>query len=125
MAQHSVIDPELKDKIEEALDDIRPYLQADGGDVKVVEVTDNLLVRIELLGACGACPMSTMTFKAGVEEAIRKAVPEISGVEAINITAPNDPRAQLPTNLQWLGIKQLDLTFKVFEFFGLICSLNS
>jgi len=100
MAQHSVINSELTDKIEAALDGIRPYLKADGGDVRVVEVTNELLVRIELLGACGACPMSTMTFKAGVEEAIRKAAPEISGVEAINITEPDDPRAELPSNLR-------------------------
>jgi Fe-S cluster biogenesis protein NfuA len=69
-----------------ALDKIRPYLEADGGDVKIVEISDDNVVVIELLGACGSCPMSTMTLKAGVEEAIKREVPEIKSVEAINIT---------------------------------------
>lgn len=69
-----------------ALDKIRPYLEADGGDVKIVEISDENVVTIELLGACGSCPMSTMTMKAGVEEAVKKEVPEIKSVEAINIT---------------------------------------
>jgi len=89
---------ELFDKIEQALNSIRPYLHTDGGDVKLLEVTDDMVARIELLGACGACPMSTMTFKAGVEEAIKREVPEISSVEAINITAFDDPNAKLPEN---------------------------
>lgn len=87
------------EKIESALDNIRPYLETDGGNVKVLAVTDDLIVRLELLGACGSCPMSTMTLKAGVEEALKKAVPEINGVEAINITHPDDPNAKLPDNL--------------------------
>ena len=69
-----------------ALDKIRPYLEADGGDVKIVEISDDNVVMIELLGACGSCPMSTMTLKAGVEEAVKRAVPETKSVEAINIT---------------------------------------
>lgn len=69
-----------------ALDKIRPYLEADGGDVKIVEISDDNVVMIELLGACGSCPMSTMTLKAGVEEAVMREVPEIKSVEAINIT---------------------------------------
>jgi len=77
---------QLLERIEEALNGIRPYLKADGGNVKVLEVTDDRTVRLELLGACGSCPMSAMTFKAGLEEAILKAVPEIRRVEAINIT---------------------------------------
>ena len=76
----------LKDRIEKALNGIRPYLEADGGNVKVLEVTDDKTVRLELIGACGSCPMSAMTFKGGLEEAILKAVPEITKVEAINIT---------------------------------------
>ncbi len=92
-------DQELKGKIEAALDAIRPYLETDGGNVKVLEITSGMIVRLELLGACGTCPMSTMTLKAGVEEAIKKAVPEIRGVEAINITKPGDPNAKLPDNL--------------------------
>jgi Fe-S cluster biogenesis protein NfuA len=69
-----------------ALDKIRPYLEADGGDVKIVEISEDKVVMIELLGACGSCPMSTMTLKAGVEEAVKREVPEIKSVEAINIT---------------------------------------
>lgn len=76
----------MNDKIEHALDSIRPYLEADGGNVKVVELTDDMVLRLELTGACSSCPMSTMTLKAGVEEAIKKAIPEIVKVEAINIT---------------------------------------
>ncbi|MCK8492622.1 MULTISPECIES: NifU family protein [Spirosoma] len=77
---------QLITKIERALDGMRPYLAADGGNVKVLEVTDDKTVRLELIGACGSCPMSAMTFKGGLEEAILKAVPEITKVEAINIT---------------------------------------
>ena len=83
-------------KVEDALQVIRPYLLADGGDVKILNINEDGIVNLELLGACGSCPMSTMTLKAGVEEAIKRAVPEITGVEAINITSPNDPEAQLP-----------------------------
>lgn len=92
-------DQELVGKIEQALDLIRPYLETDGGNVKVLEITEERVVKLELLGACGTCPMSTMTLKAGVEEAIKKAVPEITGVEAINITKPGDANAKLPDNL--------------------------
>ena len=76
---------EMKEKIEQALDSIRPYLEADGGNVKVVELTEDMVLRIELTGACSSCPMSTMTLKAGVEEAVKKAIPEIIKVEAVNI----------------------------------------
>ncbi len=72
-------------KIEEALDHIRPYLEADGGNVRVIELTEDMTLKLELLGNCGSCPMSTMTLKAGVEEALKKAVPEIKKVVAINV----------------------------------------
>lgn len=72
-------------RVETALDSVRPYLLTDGGNVKVVEITDDFTVRLELLGACGTCPMSSMTFKAGLEEAILKSVPEIRKVEALNL----------------------------------------
>ena len=65
---------------------MRPYLAADGGNVKVLEVTEDKTVRLELMGSCGTCPMSAMTFKGGLEEAILKAVPEIRRVEAVNLT---------------------------------------
>lgn len=76
----------LKNKIETALDSIRPYLEADGGNVRVVDLDENMVLKIEMLGNCGSCPMSTMTLKAGVEEAIKRAIPEITRVEAINLT---------------------------------------
>ncbi|WP_020532285.1 NifU family protein [Flexithrix dorotheae] len=79
----------LREKVDEALKNIRPYLETDGGDLKVLEITDDNIVKIELLGACGSCPMSTMTLKAGVEQTILNAVPEIKGVEAINLTEPD------------------------------------
>lgn len=83
-------------KVEDALQAIRPYLEADGGDVKILNISEEGVVKLELLGACGTCPMSTMTLRAGVEEAIKRAVPEVKGVEAINITSPDDPKAKLP-----------------------------
>lgn len=73
------------ERVEAALDQIRPFLIADGGDVKVLEITDDMIVRLELLGACGTCPMSPMTMKAGVEETIKREIPEIRGVEAVNL----------------------------------------
>ena len=79
---------ELLSRIENALDSVRPYLKTDGGNVKVVEVTDDFVVKLELQGACVSCPMSTMTMKAGVEKSILDAVPEIKAVEAINLAAP-------------------------------------
>jgi len=77
---------DLTQRIEESLDSIRPYLEADGGNVRIQEITDGHIVKLEFLGACGTCPMSTMTFKAGVEEAIKRAVPEIKGIEVVNLT---------------------------------------
>jgi Fe-S cluster biogenesis protein NfuA len=77
---------ELSRKIEASLNSIRPYLEADGGNVKVVEVTEDFVVRLEFVGACGNCRMSTMTFKAGVEAAIRRDVPEVKSIEVINLT---------------------------------------
>jgi Fe-S cluster biogenesis protein NfuA len=76
----------LIEKVEEALNSVRPFLRTDGGDVRVLEITEDFTAKLELLGACGSCPMSTMTFKAGLEEAILKAVPEIKKVEALNLT---------------------------------------
>jgi Fe-S cluster biogenesis protein NfuA len=73
------------ERIEAALDQLRPFLEADGGNVRLVEVTDDLIVRLELMGACKSCSMRMMTFKAGLEEAVRRAVPEVKVVEAINM----------------------------------------
>lgn len=69
-----------------ALDQLRPYLEKDGGDMELVEITDEKVVRIKLLGNCLDCSMSMMTMKAGLEEAIRDVAPEIVRVEAVNQT---------------------------------------
>ena len=79
----------LTKKIETSLDSIRPYLQADGGNVKVNEITPEFVVRLEFVGNCGNCSMSTMTFKAGVEAAIKRDVPEIKSIEVINLIPLN------------------------------------
>ncbi|WP_066839666.1 NifU family protein [Rufibacter ruber] len=76
----------LLQQVEQALDTIRPYLKTDGGDVKVLEITEDRIVQLELMGACGSCPMSAMTFKGGIEQAIMRAVPEIKGIQAVNLT---------------------------------------
>ncbi|MFO7824596.1 MAG: NifU family protein [Cyclobacterium sp.] len=76
---------QYKEQIERALDTIRPYLEADGGNVKVIGLTREMVLQLELTGTCSSCPMSTMTLKAGVEEAIKKAIPEINRVEAVNV----------------------------------------
>ena len=91
---------DLLQRVEDALDSIRPYLVTDGGNVSVEEITSDNVVRLRLLGSCGSCPMSIMTLKAGIEEAIKKAVPEITGVEAVNLTDIDDPKAVLPERLQ-------------------------
>jgi len=90
----------LLDQVEAALDTIRPYLMTDGGNVSIEEITQDKVVKLKLLGACGSCPMSIMTLKAGIEEAIKKAVPEITGIEAMNLTDIDDPNAVLPENLR-------------------------
>lgn len=72
-------------QVEAALDSIRPYLQADGGNIKVLEITEDKVVKVEMLGACGSCSMSSMTLKAGVEEAIKNSFPEVLRVDAVNV----------------------------------------
>jgi len=76
---------ELTTKVKNVIDQIRPYLQADGGDIQFVELTDDNVVNVELQGSCGSCPYSRMTLKNGVEEAMRRALPEIKSVEALNL----------------------------------------
>ncbi|RYZ92656.1 MAG: NifU family protein [Sphingobacteriaceae bacterium] len=90
----------LLDQVEAALDTIRPYLEADGGNVSIEEITPEGVVRLKLLGSCGSCPMSIMTLKAGIEQAIKRSVPEITAIEAINLTDIDDPNAVLPENLR-------------------------
>lgn len=79
------IETEMITKIEDALQQIRPFLEADGGNVSVVEVTEDMIVKVQLMGACKSCSMSMMTLKAGIEETIKRAVPEIRSVEAVNL----------------------------------------
>lgn len=90
---------QIIDRVEKALNEIRPYLETDGGNVKVLGVDDDMVVSLELLGACGSCPMSVMTMKAGIQETIKRQVPEVTDVKAVNITSPDDPRAKLPDNM--------------------------
>ncbi len=73
----------MKEKVEEALKKIRPALQADGGDVELVEVKEDGVVLVRLTGACGGCPMSQMTLKMGIERILKKDVPEVVSVEAV------------------------------------------
>ena len=74
---------ELISKVEQALDRVRPYLQSDGGDITLVELTDDLTVKVKLTGACHGCPYSMQTLKAGVEMAVKKELPEIKEVIAV------------------------------------------
>jgi len=76
---------DLIKRVEEALTSVRPYLEADGGDVEVLEVSEQGVLKLKMLGACSDCAMSSMTLKAGIEDAVKKAVPEITSVEAVNI----------------------------------------
>lgn len=73
----------MKARVESALDTVRDFLHADGGDVELVDIEKDMTVKIRLLGACRSCQMSAMTMKAGIEDAIRRAVPEVKSVEAI------------------------------------------
>ena len=91
---------DLLQRVENALDTIRPYLEADGGNVSIQEITSENVVRLRLLGSCGSCPMSIMTLKAGIEQAIKRSVPEIESIEAINLTDMDDPEAVLPERLK-------------------------
>jgi len=72
-----------KDKVKEIIEMVKPMLQADGGDVDLVDITDDGIVKVRLRGACGTCPMSQMTLKMGIEKEIKKAVPEVKSVVAL------------------------------------------
>lgn len=76
--------PEIIAKIEKAIDGLRPYLEADGGDMTFVELTADNIVKMQLHGSCQNCSMSAMTLKAGIEQAIKNAVPQVVAVEAID-----------------------------------------
>ena len=89
MGANTVNLDELAKKIEASLNSIRPYLLADGGNVKINAITPECVVKLEFVGNCGNCSMSTMTFKAGVEAAIKRDVPEVTGIEVINLIPLN------------------------------------
>ncbi|NLT35498.1 MAG: NifU family protein [Gaiellales bacterium] len=73
----------MKEQVEQALNQIRPALQGDGGDVELVDVDEATgVVRVKLVGACGGCPMSQMTLKAGIERTLKQAIPEVTSVES-------------------------------------------
>jgi Fe-S cluster biogenesis protein NfuA len=75
----------MREKVEEALNQVRPGLQADGGDVELVDVTDDGTVKVRLKGACGGCPMAQITLKQGIERHLKSQVPEVKLVEAVPI----------------------------------------
>ncbi|MCB9360482.1 MAG: NifU family protein [Flavobacteriales bacterium] len=80
---------EIIDKVNNALEQIRPFLIDDGGDIELIEITDDLTVKVKLLGACKSCSMSAMTLKGGVEESIKRVIPELKAVIAIEDEAVN------------------------------------
>lgn len=79
----SINKKEIEEKVMVSLDQLRPFLHADGGDMELVEITDDAVVVVRLLGACSDCSMSLMTLKAGLEEAVKKAAPEVKAVVAM------------------------------------------
>lgn len=81
----SINKEDLAEKINSSLEQLRPFLHADGGDMELVEITDDAIVKVRLLGACSDCSMSLMTLKAGLEEAVKKVAPEVRAVEAVNM----------------------------------------
>ncbi len=74
---------ELTAKVEAVLDEVRPHLQADGGDVELIEVTEDGIVRVTLTGACGGCPMAQITLKNGIERRLKESIPEVQSVEPV------------------------------------------
>ena len=78
----------IEKRVKNILEQVRPYLQQDGGDVNFVELTDDMVVMVELTGACGSCPYSTMTLKNGIESVMKKSIPEIKSVEQVKDDFP-------------------------------------
>jgi len=75
----------IHERVEKALDKIRPYLQADGGNIEVVDITEDMVLKVQLMGACRGCPFSMQTLKVGVEMAVKNEVPEIKEVVDVNM----------------------------------------
>jgi Fe-S cluster biogenesis protein NfuA len=76
----------LKEKVEAVLSEIRPSLKADGGDVELVEVTKDGVVKVKLTGSCGGCPFALMTLKGGIERILKQEIPEVKEVQAVGLT---------------------------------------
>lgn len=74
----------FENRVNEVLNKLRPYLEADGGDISLVEITDDLVVKVKLHGACEGCPFSYQTLKAGIEQALKKEIPEIKDLVGVN-----------------------------------------
>jgi Fe-S cluster biogenesis protein NfuA len=91
MLENTTTDHELFDRVQEILDAIRPSLQAHGGDVNLLDVTPEKIARLELTGACGGCPMASITLKLGIERVLAEEVPELAGVEAVNVDTTGWP----------------------------------
>jgi Fe-S cluster biogenesis protein NfuA len=83
MTDASQSNPELRERVAEVIDGIRPYIQGDGGDIELIEVQEDGLVKVRLSGACSGCPHAAMTLKMGVERALRERVPEIREVVSV------------------------------------------
>ena len=83
-----VMNPLLVERIESALDEIRPALEMDGGYVELIELTPDMVAKLSFLGACGGCPVSGLTFKLGIERTLKDRVPELRGVEAEGMVEP-------------------------------------
>lgn len=82
---NTIEDKKLIQKIENAIQQLRPFFEADGGDIRLIEISKDYIAKVELLGACKSCSMSNMTLKAGIEDAVKKVAPEIQSVEAIEV----------------------------------------
>ena len=76
----------MKDKVMAVLDEIRPSLKADGGDVELVDITEDGVVKVRLTGSCGGCPFATMTLKGGIERMLKQAIPQVKEVLAVGLT---------------------------------------
>ena len=84
-----ILDLHLVDRVEAALDEIRPALEMDGGSVEILDITAENIVRLNMIGSCSGCPVSAMTVRLGIERLLRERVPEITGVEAEGMGEPN------------------------------------
>jgi Fe-S cluster biogenesis protein NfuA len=80
----AIQDKEILGKVAVVIDQLRPFLEADGGNMELIEITDDFVVKVRMIGACSSCSMSPMTLKAGLEENLKIVLPQIKGVEAVN-----------------------------------------